>query len=72
MTINLSKEMIKTIARIARGRLLDLEERERWAKGSIAVGEQQIARRHKQLKAIEKRKEEAKEVHALFMELLEQ
>ena len=72
MEINLSEEMIEKITYVSAGRLSDLKEREETVKNSMAVGETQIRRKHMQLKDIEKAKEDAKEVHALFLELLEE
>ena len=72
MEINLSAEMIEKIIFVSAGRLSDLKAKEEAVKNSIAVGETQIRRKHMQLKDIEKAKEDAKEVHALFLELLEE
>ena len=72
MEINLSTEMIEKIAYVSAGRISDLKAKEEAVKNSMAVGETQIKRKHMQLKDIEKAKEDAKEVHALFLELLEE
>ena len=72
MEINLSAEMIEKIAFVSAGRLSDLKAKEEVVKNSMAVGETQIRRKHMQLKDIEKAKEDAGEVHALFLELLEE
>ena len=71
MNINLSTEMIEKIACMSARRLSDLDEKEKLVKESIAVGNTQIKRKHIQLKDIEKAKEDAEEVHTLFLELLE-
>ena len=72
MEINLSTEMIEKIAYISAGRISDLKVKEKAVKDSMAVGETQIRRKHMQLKDIEKAKADAEEVHALFLELLEE
>lgn len=72
MEINLSAEMIEKITYVSAGRLNDLKEKEEAVKNSIWVGETQIRRKHMWLKDIEKAKAEAEEVHALFLELLEE
>ena len=72
MEINLSKEMIEKVVYVSAGRLNDLKAKEEAVKNSIAVGETQIRRKHMQLKDIEKAKADAEEVHALFLELLEE
>ena len=72
MEINLSKEMIEKVVYVSAGRLNDLKAKEEAVKNSIAVGETQIRRKHMQLKDIEKAKSDAEEVHALFLELLEE
>lgn len=72
MEINLSSEMIEKVTCVAFGRLNDLKARESIVKESIAVGKRQIARKKIILNDIEKAKEDAKEVHTLFLELLEQ
>lgn len=72
MEINLSTEMIEKITYVSAGRLSDLKAKEEAVKNSMAVGETQIRRKHMQLKDIEKAKEDAGEVHALFLELLEE
>lgn len=72
MEINLSSEMIEKVTCVAFWRLNDLKARESIVKESIAVGKRQIARKKIILNDIEKAKEDAKEVHTLFLELLEQ
>ena len=72
MEINLSTEMIEKITYVSAGRLSDLKAKEEAVKNSMAVGQTQIRRKHKQLKEIEKAKADAEEVHALFLELLEE
>ena len=72
MEINLSTEMIEKIAFVSSGRISDLKAKEEAVKNSMAVGKTQIRRKHMQLKDIEKAKEDAREVHALFLELLEE
>lgn len=72
MEINLSTEMIEKIAYVSAGRISDLKAKEEAVKNSMAVGETQIRRKHMQLKDIEKAKADAEEVHALFLELLEE
>lgn len=72
MEINLSAEMIEKIAFVSAGRLSDLKAKEESVKNSMAVGQTQIRRKHMQLKDIEKAKADAEEVHALFLELLEE
>ena len=72
MEINLSAEMIEKIAYVSAGRISDLKVKEKAVKDSMAVGETQIRRKHMQLKDIEKAKADAEEVHALFLELLEE
>ena len=72
MEINLSEEMIEKITCVSFGRLSDLKAKEEAVKNSMAVGETQIRRKHMQLKDIEKAKADAEEVHALFLELLEE
>ena len=72
MEINLSEEMIEKITCVSVGRLSDLKAKEEAVKNSMAVGETQIRRKHMQLKDIEKAKADAEEVHALFLELLEE
>lgn len=72
MRINLSTEMIEKITYVSAGRLSDLKAKEEFVKNSISVGETQIRRKHMQLKDIEKAKVDAEEVHALFLELLEE
>ena len=72
MEINLSNEMIEKITCVAFGRLQALKKEEEAVKESMAVGERAIARMHLLLKDIERAKEDAKEVHSLFAELLEQ
>lgn len=72
MNINLSAEMIEKITFVSAGRLSDLKAKEEAVKNSMAVGETQIRRKHMQLKDIEKAKSDAEEVHALFLELLEE
>lgn len=72
MTINLSEEMIYKITCVAFGRLQGLNEKEEAWKNSMAVGQSQIAKKHLMLNEIENAKEDAKEVHELFLELLEQ
>ena len=72
MEINLSEEMIEKITCVSAGRLSDLKAKEEAVKNSMAVGETQIRRKHMQLKDIEKAKADAEEVHALFLELLEE
>ena len=72
MEINLSEEMIEKITYVSAGRLSDLKAKEEAVKNSMAVGETQIRRKHMQLKDIEKAKADAEEVHALFLELLEE
>lgn len=72
MKINLSVEMIEKITFVSAGRISDLKAKEEAVKNSMAVGETQIRRKHMQLKDIEKAKADAEEVHALFLELLEE
>ena len=72
MEINLSTEMIEKITYVSAGRLNDLKEKEETVKNTIWVGEARIRRKHMWLKDIEKAKAEAEEVHALFLELLEE
>ena len=72
MEINLSVEIIEKITFVSAGRISDLKEKEDAVKNSMAVGETQIRRKHMQLKDIEKAKADAEEVHALFLELLEE
>ena len=72
MNINLSAEMIEKITFVSAGRISDLKAKEEAVKNSMAVGETQIRRKHMQLKDIEKAKADAEEVHALFLELLEE
>ena len=72
MEINLSEEMIEKITYVSAGRLSDLKAKEEAVKNSMAVGETQIRRKRMQLKDIEKAKTDAEEVHALFLELLEE
>ena len=72
MEINLSVEMIEKITFVSAGRISDLKAKEDAVKNSMAVGETQIRRKHMQLKDIEKAKADAEEVHALFLELLEE
>ena len=72
MEINLSVEMIEKITFVSAGRLSDLKAKEEAVKNSMAVGETQIRRKHMQLKDIEKAKSDAEEVHALFLDLLEE
>ena len=72
MKINLSEEMIEKITYVSAGRLSDLKAKEEAVKNSMAVGETQIRRKHMQLKDIEKAKADAEEVHALFLEMLEE
>ena len=72
MEIHLSTEMIEKIAFVSVGRLSDLKAKEEAVKNSMAVGQTQIRRKHMQLKDIEKSKADAEEVHALFLELLEE
>ena len=72
MEINLSVEMIEKITFVSAGRISDLKAKEEAVKNSMAVGETQIRRKHMQLKDIEKAKADAEEVHALFLELLEE
>lgn len=72
MEIHLSTEMIEKIAFVSAGRLSDLKAKEEAVKNSMAVGQTQIRRKHMQLKDIEKSKADAEEVHALFLELLEE
>lgn len=72
MKIILSPETIEKITCVSAGRLSDLKEKEEAVKNSIAVGETQIRRKHMQLNDIEKAKADAEEVHALFLELLEE
>ena len=72
MEINLSEEMIEKITYVSAGRLSDLKAKEEAVKNSMAVGETQIRRKHMQLKDIEKAKADAEEVHALFLDLLEE
>ena len=72
MKINLSEEMIEKITYVSAGRLSDLKAKEEAVKNSMAVGETQIRRKHMQLKDIEKAKSDAEEVHALFLEMLEE
>lgn len=72
MEINLSNEMIEKITCVVFGRLQDLKEKEENTKQWMAVGKTQIARKHLLLNEIEKAKEDAEEVHSLFLELLEQ
>ena len=72
MEINLSEEMIEKITYVSAGRLSDLKAKEEAVKNSMAVGETQIRRKRMQLKDIEKAKADAEEVHALFLELLEE
>ena len=72
MEINLSTEMIEKIAYVSAGRISDLKAKEEAVKNSMAVGKTQIRRKHMQLKDIEKAKVDAEEVHALFLELLEE
>ena len=72
MEINLSAEMIEKITYVSAGRLSDLKTKEEVVKNSMAVGQTQIRRKHMQLKDIEKAKVDAEEVHALFLELLEE
>ena len=72
MEINLSAEMIEKIAYVSAGRISDLKVKEKAVKDSMAVGETQIRRKHMQLKDIEKAKADAEEIHALFLELLEE
>lgn len=71
MEINLSVEMIEKITCVSAGRLSDLKEKEDAVKNSMAVGETQIRRKYMQLQDIEKAKADAKEVHDLFLEMLE-
>ena len=72
MEINLSTEMIEKITFVSAGRISDLKAKEEAIKNSMAVRETQIRRKHMQLKDIEKAKADAEEVHALFLELLEE
>lgn len=72
MEINLSVEMIEKITFVSAGRISDLKAKEEAVKNSLAVGETQIRRKRMQLKDIEKAKADAEEVHALFLELLEE
>lgn len=72
MNINLSEEMIYKISCVAFGRIHDLNEKEQNVKDCIWVGERQIAKYHILLNDIDKAREDAKEVHSLFLELLEQ
>lgn len=72
MQINLSDEMIEKITCVAAGRLGDLKAKEKAVKDSMAVGETQIRRKHIQLNDIKKATTDAEEVHALFLELLDQ
>ena len=72
MEINLSEEMIEKITCVSAGRLSDLKAKEEAVKNSMAVGETQIRRKRMQLKDIEKAISEAKEVHALFLDSLEE
>ena len=72
MEINLSVEMIEKITFVSAGRISDLKAKEDAVKNSMAVGETQIRRKHMQLKDIEKAKADAEEVHALFLEMLEE
>ena len=72
MEINLSTEMIEKITYVSAGRLSDLKAKEEAVKNSMAVGETQIRRKRMQLKDIKKAISEAKEVHALFLDLLEE
>lgn len=72
MNINLSEEMIEKITFVAFGRIHDLQEKEKAIKDSIAVGKTQIARKQNLLKTLKKAKEDANDVHSLFLELLNQ
>lgn len=72
MEINLSTEMLYKITCVAFGRLQALEKEEENVKDWMAVGERQIAKKHLMLKNIKEAQEDAKEVHKLFLELLEQ
>ena len=72
MEINLSVEMIEKITCVSAGRSSDLKAQAEAVTDSMAVGQTQIRRKHMQLKDIEKAKVDAEEVHALFLELLEE
>lgn len=72
MEINLSTEMIEKIVYVSAARLMDLKIKEKNIKDTIAIGETQIRRKQIHLKDIEKSKADAEDVHALFLELLEE
>ena len=77
MEINLSNEMIEKIISVALGRLEKLRDEEQNAKEWIKVRsaferEENLKNAYIYLKNIEKAKEDAKEVHKLFCELLKE
>ena len=77
MEINLSNEMIEKIISVALGRLEKLRDEEQNAKEWIKVRsaferEENLKKAYIYLENIEKAKEDAKEVHELFFELLKE
>lgn len=77
MEINLSNEMIEKIISVALGRLEKLRDEEQNAKEWIKVRsaferEENLKNAYIYLENIEKAKEDAKEVHELFFELLKE
>ena len=77
MEINLSNEMIEKIISVALGRLEKLRDEEQNAKEWIKVRsaferEENLKNVYIYLENIEKAKEDAKEVHELFFELLKE
>ena len=77
MEINLSNEMIEKIINVSLGRLEKLRDEEQNAKEWIKVRsaferEENLKNAYIYLKILKKEKEDAKEVHKLFCELLKE
>jgi biotin synthase-related radical SAM superfamily protein len=71
MLVDLSEEMIAKVCLIAFSYKQDLREKEKLTKECIAVGQDAIKRKHILLNGIKKAKQDADDVHKLFLELLE-
>lgn len=72
MEINLSNEMIEKITRVAFGRYQSLRRHIEEVEAEETTNHRENARKNILLKDLNRAKEDADEVHKLFLELLEQ
>ena len=71
MTINLSEEMIEKITCVSFGRVRELERKIKEVDEMKENTQREIAKKTIYLKDLNKALEDAKEVHSMFLEMLE-